>query len=256
MAEDFKNHVLRAIKSNVRFDGRTNDQYRKTTIDYDVSWTAEGSARVSIGNTVILAGVKLSLDKPYPDTPDSGMLMIESNLLPLASPLFESGPPGIDSIELARVIDRGVRESHAIDLDGLCVEKGEKVWFVTVDICTVNVDGNLFDASSLAVMAALQHTVFPSIEDGVIDYKKKTSKKLPLKECPIAVTIWKVGDTLVVDPSQVEESVFESRLTVTSTEDGTIVAMQKGGDAPLTQADVERMVDMAIAKAAELRKTL
>ena len=252
-----KDHVLRAIQSNTRYDGRKVDEYRKVSIEYGVSWTAEGSAKVSIGDTVIIAGVKLAAGEPYADNPDEGTLMVEAALLPLASPMFEAGPPGIDSIELSRVIDRGVRESHSIDTHALCIKKGEKVWTVTCDICTVNADGNLFDAASLATMAALKNAVFPDFDDdGNIDYKKKTKKSLPLTECPIAITVWKVGDLLCVDPTQIEENVFEARLTITTIEDGSIVAMQKGGEGTLTVDDVTRMIDLAVAKAVELRKHL
>ena len=47
------------------------------SIAYGVSHCAEGSARVRIGETEVIAGVKLSLEKPYPDTPAQGNLMIE-----------------------------------------------------------------------------------------------------------------------------------------------------------------------------------
>ncbi len=254
---DNKDHILRAIQSNVRYDGRKNDEYRPVTIEYGVSWTAEGSAKVSIGDTTIIAGVKLSAGEPYADNPDEGTLMIEAGLLPLSSPLFETGPPGIDAVELARVIDRGIRESHSIDTHALCIKKGEKVWTVTCDICTVNADGNLFDAASLAAMAALKNAVFPEISsDGTVEYKKKTKKSLPLVQCPIAITVWKAGELLCVDPTQGEENVFEARLTITTIEDGSIVAMQKGGEGTLTADDITRMIDLALDKAQFLRKHL
>jgi len=254
---DNKDHILRAIQSNVRYDGRKNNEYRPVTIEYGVSWTAEGSAKVSIGDTTIIAGVKLSAGEPYADNPDEGTLMIEAGLLPLSSPLFETGPPGIDAVELARVIDRGIRESHSIDTHALCIKKGEKVWTVTCDICTVNADGNLFDAASLAAMAALKNAVFPEISsDGTVEYKKKTKKSLPLVQCPIAITVWKAGELLCVDPTQGEENVFEARLTITTIEDGSIVAMQKGGEGTLTSDDITRMIDLALEKAQFLRKHL
>ena len=254
---DNKDHILRAIQSNVRYDGRKDAEYRPVSVEYGVSWTAEGSAKVSFGNTVIIAGVKLAAGEPYADNPDEGTLMIEAELLPLSSPLFETGPPGIDAVELARVIDRGIRESHTIDTHALCIKKGERVWTVTCDICTVNADGNLFDAASLAAMAALKNAVFPEIDsDGIIDYKKKTKKSLPLTQVPIAVTVWKVGDLLCVDPTQVEENVFEARLTITTIEDGSIVAMQKGGEGTLSVDDISRMIDLALDKAKDLRKHL
>lgn len=254
---DSKKHVLRALNTNTRYDGRKNDEYRAITIEYNVSQTAEGSAMVTIGNTQIIAGVKLSVEAPFPDTPDEGVLMVDAQLLPLASAEFESGPPGIDSIELARVTDRGLRESKCMDLNSLVIKKGEKVWNVVVDICTVNADGNLFDASALAAVAALKQAVFPELtSEKNPDYKKKTTKTLSLQKVPIAVTVWKVGQILVVDPSRVEEQAFESRLTITTLEDGTICALQKGGSGTITHEDVQKMIELALAKAQELRNLL
>lgn len=127
MNEERKAHIVKALEAGVRIDGRKADEFRPVEIKLNVSSTAEGSAEVTAGETKIIAGVKMGLGSPYPDTPDSGVLMVNAELPPLANPEFETGPPSIESIETARVIDRGIRESHAFDTKSLCVEKGEKV---------------------------------------------------------------------------------------------------------------------------------
>lgn len=253
---DERTHILEYLKNGIHLDGRKLDGYRKVSLEYGISKNAEGSARVKMGGTEVLAGVKLSVEQPYPDTPEAGCFMVGAELLPLSSPEFESGPPGIQAIELARVVDRGIRESKAIDMKKLCIKKGEKVWTVVVDIVTVNDEGNLFDASALAVLAALKDTRFPAYEKEEIDYKKKTDKKLPLTKEPIAITVLKIGDVFIVDPLPDEEAVVDARLTVTTTKDGNICALQKGGDYPVTIQDVEKMVDIGMKKAEEFRKLL
>jgi exosome complex component RRP42 len=254
---NFEDHILRAIKENVRYDGRKKDEYREIIVETGVSKTAEGSARVKIGNTEVICGIKLGVAQPYPDTPDEGMLMVDVHLLPIASASFESGPPGIDAIELARVTDRGVRESKCVDMKKLCIVAGEKVWSVSIDICTLNADGNLFDAASLAAIAALKNTYYPEIDkDYRVNYKKLTKTKLPLVKEPIGVTVWKVGDELVVDPTAAEERVFDTRLTITTLKNNDICAMQKGRDSPITAEDVDKIIDIATKKAAVLRKHL
>jgi exosome complex component RRP42 len=254
---NFEEHILRAIKDNVRYDGRKKDEYREIVVETGVSKTAEGSARVKIGDTEVIAGVKLSVAQPYPDTPEEGMLVVDVHLLPLASASFESGPPGIDAIELARVTDRGIRESKCVDMKKLCLVPGEKVWSVSIDICTINADGNLFDACSLAAIASLKSTFLPEVDaDYRVNYKKQTKTKLPLQKEPIGVTVWKVGDELVVDPTAAEERVFDTRLTVTTLKNNDICAMQKGRDASITAADVDKIIDIATKQAAVLRKHL
>ena len=116
MNKAMKKHIIESLKKGVRHDRRKLDEFRKVEVEYGISKSAEGSARVKVGNTEVLAGVKLGIDKPYPDTPDEGCLMVGAELLPLSSPEFEAGPPGIESIEIARVVDRGIRESGTIDM--------------------------------------------------------------------------------------------------------------------------------------------
>jgi exosome complex component RRP42 len=252
-----KEHVLKYLASGKRYDGRKNDEYRDVKIEYGVSHAAEGSARVSIGETVVIAGVKLGLEKPYPDTPMQGNLMINAELTPMSSPLFETGPPGEQAIELSRVIDRSIRESKAIELTKLCVKEGEQAWSVMVDVVTVNDAGNLFDAAALAAIAALQDAVYPAHDDeGNVDYSKKTKEKLPLAQTPIEITVLKIGDHIVVDPLPEEEAVLDARLTVATNDKNVICAMQKGGDMPLSIDEISAMVDLAIAKAKDLRKKL
>jgi len=254
-----KNAVLDLAGKQKRLDNRGLTDYRQPiTVETDISWTAEGSARVQIGETVVMAGVKLSMEKPYNDTPDEGGIMINVELLPLSSPQYDPGPPGIKAIELSRVIDRGIREAKAIDMKQLCIEPGEKAWFVIVDIVTINDAGNLFDVAGLATLAALKAARFPVVDEEThsIDYKQKTDKPLPLTKEPLPVTIYKVGSELFVDLTTNEEQAYDARLTVASDENGIISAMQKGGSEPLTKDEIATMVDLAIEKSKFLRETL
>src|SRR3990167_3576584 len=134
-----KEAIAELAKENKRLDNRTLTEFRQPIlIETNISWTAEGSARVQIGETVVMAGVKLAIEKPYNDTSDEGGIMVNAELLPLSSPEYEPGPPGRKAIEVARVTDRGIREAKALDLKKLCRIPGEKAWFVTIDIITIN----------------------------------------------------------------------------------------------------------------------
>src|SRR3989344_5883638 len=112
MNEELRNHIIRLFESGVRLDGRKLTDYRKPlTVEYGVSKTAEGSARVKMGETEVIVGVKAEVTEPYPDTPDEGSIIVGAELLPLSNPDFDLGPPCIEAIELARIVDRGIRES-------------------------------------------------------------------------------------------------------------------------------------------------
>lgn len=251
-----RDHLLKTLTSGLRFDGRSLEQFRDVQVTYGISNTAEGSALVKIGDTEVIVGAKLSVEIPFPDTPEEGIIMVNAELLPLSNSRFESGPPGIEAIELARIVDRGLRESKALDVKKLCIKKGEKVWSVSIDICTINDAGNLVDAAGLAAIAALQDTVFPAYDGFEINYKEKTGEKLPLSKTPIPITILKIGDYFIVDPLEEEMLAFDARLTVTTTAEGKICSLQKGGDVAMTVNDIAKMVDMALVQAEYLRGKL
>lgn len=248
-------HIIKALQNGIRLDGRKLEEWRPITIETGVSSTAEGSARVKMGDTEVIAGVKIALEKPFPDTPNEGVLMVNVELLPMSHGKHESGPPSKECIELARVIDRGIRESHSIDRKKLCVTPGEQVWSVAIDIIPINDDGNLFDIGTLAAMAALQTARFPKVVDGKVDYHQHTDEPLPIERIPIAVTICKIGENLFVDPTMQEQELLDARVTMTLVGD-TLHAMQKGGDVPISEAEVQAMIPLVKEKAAELRKYL
>lgn len=254
-----KQHIYNLIDKDIRLDGRKLDEFRKIEIQYGVSSkAAEGSATVKIGETEVIAGVKMEVGATYPDQPEKGTLMAGVELLPLSSPEFESGPPNKESIELARsVIDRGIRESDALDLKKLCIRKGEKMWVVVIDAYSLNDSGNLADAFGLASLAALKDTKYPKYDEKTdkLEYEK-TTKKLQLKELPIPITIVKIKNKFIVDPTSDEEKAMDARLTITTTEDGRICALQKGGDSALSTEDIEKMTEMSIKKGKELRKLI
>jgi exosome complex component RRP42 len=252
--EDMKAHIIESLAKGVRFDGRKLDEFRKVEVKQGFIKTSEGSASVKIGDTEILAGIKMSIERPYPDTPEEGTIMVEAELMPLSSPEYEPGPPGIKSVEMARVVDRGIRESKTIDMKDLCIDKGEKAWSINIDVASINDSGNLIDAFGLGALLAIKGATFPEYKDGAVDYHKKTDRKLILKRLPIPITIFKIGGSFVVDPTTEEEGAMDARLTVTSTEDGRLCALQKGGDGELSIEDIEKMIELGIAKGSELRR--
>jgi len=245
-----------------RFDRRGLLDYRDLEVTYGVSNKAEGSARVKIGKTEVIAGVKLQVGEPYPDSPDKGNLMVSGDLLPLASPRFESGPPGFDAIELPRLIDRAIRSSGLIEFEKLVITKGEKVWTIIVDVYPINDDGSLIDAGTTAAFAALKDAYFPELDkDGNIDYEKKTKKKLPLVKdiFPISFTFHKLGDSLILDPTREEEEASDTRITFGISEwngQKMLNSCQKKGEATLSGKDISEIMKTIPKKFEDLSKKL
>jgi exosome complex component RRP42 len=241
-----------------RLDGRGLLDTRELKVFTNVIEKAEGSARVMLGNTEVIAGVKVNLGTPFPDTPDKGLLVVSAEVLPLASPYAEPGPPDENTIELARVTDRGVRESGMIDVGKLVLQEGKWVYAVFVDVSILNVDGNLFDAVSAATVAALLTARIPKYELNEGEEPKRTEEKIPLpiQTVPIAVTMAKIGDYLLVDPTSEEEAVMEARITLVSDDRGNICAGQKGLPGSLSVDQVIFAASTAKLKGEQIRSVV
>ncbi len=251
VSEIRRNHINELLRKGARMDGRGPLDIREISVETGVIDTAEGSARVRYGDTEVLAGVKMAIGTPFPDTPDKGVLTTSMELIPMAHPDFESGPPGGDAIELARVVDRGIRESGMVDVGKLCISPGEEVWMCFLDIYAINYDGNLFDAAALALVAALKTATVPAS-----NFDKGEDFPLPITCLPVTVTVAKIENTLIVDPTFDEEMVSSARLTVTSDENGDIRAMQKGKSGSFTVDEISEIVDLAREKGEGIRKII
>ncbi|MDI6810860.1 MAG: exosome complex protein Rrp42 [archaeon] len=244
-----KDYVYDLIGSGKRVDGRGFREYRAISVERDVIKKAEGSALVKIGETVVLVGVKLEPGEPFSDAPNEGVIMTNAELVPMASPDFEPGPPDENSVELARVVDRGIRGSKTIDLEKLCIEEGEKVWMVFIDIHVLDNDGNLVDAAALGAIASLLNAHIPNEKYGL-----SGESSLPIRDTPVAVTTVEIGGNILADPNLYEENAATSKLTVISNADGTLSGMQKSGSDGLKEEEVAEMVEIGIEKAGEIRE--
>ena len=245
-------YALELIQKGMRIDGRKFDEFRQIDIKTNVINTAEGSARIRLGETEVIAGVKIGTGTPFPDTPNEGIMMVSTEFTPLASPDFEAGPPGEDAVELARLVDRGLRESKCIELSKMVITPGEKVYSVFIDLHIINHQGNLLDAAALAAVAALWSTRIPKYENEKL-VREEFIGKLPILYKPITVTVGKVGSVFLLDPVMQEENILESKLTIAVRDDGKICAMQKQGKGTLEFSDVEKMIDIVLKKSEELR---
>jgi len=280
-----RDFLLKLSNEGKRADGRKFDEFRNIKIEVNVVDKAEGSAKVTIGNTQVISGIKIDIGEPYPDSPDSGVMTTAAELIPMASPDFEAGPPREDAIELARVVDRGIRESEIIEVDKLCIEPGEKVWIIFIDIHIIDYDGNLFDAASLASLAALMTAkipidrldekdrfkfiknrlidiyAIPGIDEAIIkeDNNKANNKidlKKFLKEPPVSCTSVKFNGVSVMDPSLDEEEIAEARLTVATDEKGDIRAMQKGLNGSFSVDEIKKVIKSSIDNGRKIREQL
>jgi len=140
-----RTQINELLEKGQRIDGRSFDEPRPLVIETGVIPKANGSARVRLGDTEVVTGIKVQPDRPFPDMGDKGIFICTAEILPLAHPSAETGPPQPPVIELARVVDRGIRESGMVDLSQLVLQKDKSVIGIFADNCVTDHDGNLFD---------------------------------------------------------------------------------------------------------------
>lgn len=246
-----KDYLYRLIKDGKRLDGRDLMEHRE--IDIKTGWIgpAEGSARVHLGDTDVIVGIKMSIGEPFPDTPDKGVMITAAELIPMASPTYEAGPPREDATELARVVDRGIREGNVINMNKLCIKEGEQVWLVFMDMHILDYDGNLFDACGIAAMAALMNAIVPAESFGV-----GKDFPMPVDHVVVPTTFYKIKEQIMLDARLEEEMIADSRLTVGTNEKGELVSMQKGLSGVFEYENTLKCIDKSIEIGDRIRELL
>jgi exosome complex component RRP42 len=248
--------VVELAKEGKRLDGRKLDEMRPITIETDISENAEGSARVRLGMTEVIAGIKLLPSQPYPDSPDQGSISVNAELLPLANAEYEFGPPSIAQVEFSRIVDRGIREGKAIDFKALCIREGELAWTAFVDYYAINADGNLIDAGAIASIVSFIKGKMPKLDENDKVIKHEYTSGIKLQRLPLQSTFVKIAGKIMLDPTYIEEKAAEAKFSVATTEDGYLCSFQKSTGGSFTVQEIQDMCDMAFKTAKEVRKQL
>ncbi|HIC50598.1 MAG: RNA-binding protein [Candidatus Thalassarchaeum betae] len=243
-------HLAELAENDERHNGRGRWEARDTELEIGVLPRAEGSARVRMGDTIVYAGVKLQIMVPYPDRPNQGGLMCSAEVRPVAGPNWEPGPPSPESIELGRVVDRGIRESGCIDVDNLCLIPGEKAWQVILDLFAISDDGNLFDAFALAGIAAMRTAMIPEERFEI----SGEDRPLNISKTPIMCSYHKVGGRFVYDADGREELGGDERIHITLGDDGHVHSLQKGLRGIFTAGEFTEIMEHAQSRCNELRE--
>ncbi|UCG89982.1 MAG: exosome complex protein Rrp42 [Candidatus Heimdallarchaeota archaeon] len=256
-----RKYLTDLLTKGERMDNRDFWEGRPIQIIPNVIKKAEGSAMVKWGDTVVLAGVKVQLGSPFPDTPNDGVITVNLELSPISSPSYESGPPGPVAVEMARIVDRGIRESKIIPMNDpkLCVIPGKTVWILFVDVYILDDGGNLIDASALAAMAALANTRIPkvSIDEEIEEATLlDETEPLPRKGCVASLTYAKINDIIVYDPNLIEDRGKIARFSVAITDGGLICSMQKGESGVFLEEEILNILENASSQVKELIKII
>lgn len=244
------------VKNDKRKDLRGFTDYREVRVIKGVIPNAEGSALAQIGDTKVLCAIKFDLMAPFADRPDEAVVMVGSEFSPMANPNFQAGPPDERSIELSRVVDRGIRSAKAIDTTKL-PRTEEKVMAIFIDLHILDHCGNLIDTASLAAMAALKDAKVPKLDAETSRILREDfTGSLPLRRSVVTCSFEKIGGKLLNDATDEEELASDGRMTIGVSDDGMVCCGQKSGPAGFSKQELMHIIDASFEKSKSLFKAI
>lgn len=259
------------VLQSLRNDGRSLIDYRQSNVEVGVLPSANGSSRIRTADSELVVGVKCEICHL-----DSSM---NSNKGTVKCGIDCSASLDIDiddrsgqdaSTYLSHLIERLCLNPSVIDRRKLCILPGHFVWNVFVDVVILNGGGNIIDAISLGVKAALLDTLLPSVNhhsdvdqetgaekvDFDVDPRPEMGHSLPLDEVPICVTVGQIQNRFVWDLSPQEETCSTSRLIVAVDSNGKCRGIHKAGQSPIRLASLHSALQNSRFVGAQIHKNL
>jgi exosome complex component RRP42 len=254
-----KEFILDGVQKDIRADGRSCFDYRHLTIETGVLSNTSGSSRLRLAATDVLVGIKVELGRPLPGQ-DEGQILFSVECSTSASPEFQGRGGDLLSACLTRCLERMIANKKAIDMNKLIIIPEKQCWIIYVDTMILVNGGNVLDAISLAIRAALLDVKIPEIsvvEDGdnyelEISDDPQACQTLDLGSWPVLVTLSEIGSKFIVDASIEEECCTVGRVTFGVNKDGSIMCTQKAGKGTVDPTILPEMLKIALSFGKEL----
>lgn len=248
------------LTQEIRPDGRDFTSFRPVSINVSSIKQADSSCVFKVGNTTVICGIKAELTEPKASTPDCGYVIVNVDLPPLCSPKFRPGPPSEDAQCTTKIVDEILTNSSILNLRDLCICKDNLVWVLYCDLVCVDYDGSVIDVCIGALMAALSSLTLPEVaydtETKLIVTNTENRNHVPLKPITISSTFAAFDERiLIVDPTEDEESLSHSRITVAVNADA-LCTVHKSGGVPMADNLVMKSLTMAKKRAQLVRKLI
>lgn len=229
-----------------RPDGRDLNQIRPTTIETGVLRNAEGSARITVGETVVLCAATVEERLPgFLKGKGKGWVTAEYGMLPRSTNermTRESvqGRQGGRTMEIQRLIGRSLRA--VMDLESL----GERT--IVVDCDVLEADGGTRTASVTGGCAALHQALTYLVEQQKIPYH-------PMRELVSAISVGMLGGGVCLDLCYQEDHRSDVDLNVVITGSKQFVEVQGTAEGrPFSHQSLLKMLESAAGGCGELNQ--
>jgi len=257
--------IIHGMQQNLRNDGRSCQDYRPIMIETDVVNNTSGSARVRLGHTDVLVGIKAEIETPTVENPDCGWISFFVDCSANAAPEFE-GKGGDDiAQDISSAMTMAYANANVVDLKKLSIVRGKFCWTLYIDVVLLECGGSMYDATSFAVKAALFNLSIPNV---TVSYDENKEPDIEITEdphdcwkfdssnCPVMITVNKIGTSNVIDTTLEEETCILSRLLVAANTSKKITMMRQEGHGSLDPDSMADMAQLGLEVAVNVHKSL
>lgn len=158
-------YLVGGVEADLRLDGRGRLDFRPMSLQTNVVAHANGSARLKLEQTHVLAAVNLSMGAPdLTRARCEGSVHCTVEQSAACSVDMEDRAVQSRNALLTVELQRLVAHSHALPLTSLVIIPDKQVWIIHIDVIIIDDGGNVMDAIVMAVKAALVTTTMPPIE--------------------------------------------------------------------------------------------
>ena len=162
---------------------------------------------------------------------------------------------------MSRILEKTIRRSGALDTESLCIVAGQKCFHIRADIHVLDHDGNLVDASCVALVAALMHFRRPDVEVRgeevtVFGLREREPVKLSMQHQPFCITTsyYEGGEVMLQDATLLEEHCREGEIIISINRFGEVCQVAKYGGTPVDGLSMLTCTNAALEKAKMLDK--
>lgn len=282
-SESERQYTIEGCEANIRLDGRGNTDYRPYIVEKcgDNETTllvlSNGSSRVYLPNrsTDVVCSVKGEIVRPTLAKPSQGVLEVNVEFF-ASSQQRSSNKRNKRSEEMNLTQILSTLLGKAIHLNRLCIIPKKYVWKLFVDVFVVSgAGGNILDACSMAMYTALNSTYLPIVtplstqqhhqqqrdtksklivDDLIVD--GTMTEPIPgATDCPITITICRIGKKVVLDCTRLEEEccpLGAASLNVSVDTSRRICGVHKCGEGSVPFKQLMQVNSMAVDASAKL----
>ena len=220
-----------------RSDGRNHGALRPVRITRHYMKYAEGSALIEMGQTKVICSASVEERvPPFLRNSGKGWITAEYSMLPRSTHTRTSrdsllGRGNGRAFEIQRLIGRSLRS--VTDLTGF----GERTIWVDCDV--LQADGSTRTASITGAYVAMVDAFGKMVRDGMIE-------KMPIRDTVAAVSVGKVGGTILLDLNYDEDSNAQVDMNVVMTGSGKFVEIQgTAEESAFSKEELEDLTAMA-----------